>query len=230
MLSRFFRIFSIVVFFGGMSFAAGLSNKEVFEAVQAAADKATPESLRCKVVSSLVDAQLRQVPKDKIVYGQIPFVEMLFKKGYGFRLMVRNVDDYFVRLLGIYEPILAQSGLFMTLDKRNTFAAFSKFYEFSWQAGDEAFPNKVKVRERDSLPGDYGVYYYDKDWYLQKSEYFEANQLKATLKLGYLASGAYNLVSTFDLIVLNQKNLSSLSGKLYDFSFETQNAASFKGR
>jgi hypothetical protein len=203
---------------------------ELFGALQEAADRNTPEHLRCRIASPLVDAQIRQIPKDKIEFNATPYAELLFKKGVGFRLMVRHVDDYYVRKLGIFEDILEQSGLFVGVGRRNTWALFTRAWDLSELPPDEAGLRRLKVRERDGIPGDYGIYFMSQDWVLQKSEFYEGNKVRATLALTWQKLGAVQVVSALALAVREDKNLSSLSVRFTDFKFEPLNAAEFRGR
>ncbi|MBN8215294.1 MAG: hypothetical protein J0L75_01570 [Spirochaetes bacterium] len=209
--------------------AVSMTPAELFNALQQAADRNTPEHLRCRIVSPLVDAQIRQIPRDKIEFNAVPYAELLFKKGVGFRLMVRHVDDYYVRKLGIFEDILEQSGLFVGVGRRNTWALFSRAWEIS-ELPEEGGLRRIKVRERDGLPGDYGIYYLSADWTLQKSEFFEGNQIRATLALSWQKLGEVSVVSTLALSVREDKRLTNLSVRFTDFKFDPLNAAEFRGR
>lgn len=203
---------------------------EIFARMQKLADSGTPDEFRCKLSSPLVDAQLNSIPRDKVVFGTFPRAEMIFKKGMGFRLMVRNVDDYYTRKLGIFEDILEKSGLLVTLGRRNNWALFNRQYELSDLGADGAGGRKVKVREREGLPGDYGIYFLTADGTMTRSEYYEENKLKAQMNLAYQTVGKSQMISTLTLVVPGDKVLANLAVRFSDYAFDGVPLAEFRGR
>lgn len=207
-----------------------VSPAEIFARMQKLADSTTPDEFRCKLTSPLVDAQLNSVPRDKVVFGTFPRAEMIFKKGMGFRLMVRNVDDYYTRKLGIFEDILEKSGLLVTLGRRNNWALFSRQYELTDMGADGTGGRKVKVREREGLPGDFGIYFLTADGAMARSEYYEENKLKAQMTLAYQAVGKSQMISTLTLVVPGDKVLANLAVRFSDYAFDGVPLAEFRGR
>lgn len=208
----------------------GNTPAEIYGRMQAVADGTTPQEFRCKLLSPLVDAQLGSIPRDKVVFGTFPRAEMIFKKGLGFRLMVRNVDDYYVRKLGIFEDVLEKSGLLVTQGRRNTWALFSRQYELTDLGADGNGGRRVRVREREGLPGDYGIYTLGPDWTMTRTEYYEENKLRATMTLTWQPVGKFQVLSLMSLQVPGDKLLANLAIRFADYQFDGLSLAEFRGR
>ncbi len=224
-----YRLLLLLIGLNSFYLSGGQKPSEIYSNIQTALDQRIPESFKAKITSPLVDAQFKQIPKDKITFGTQPYAELIFRKGVGVRLMVRNVDDYFSRLLSIYEEMLGQAGFMLTQGKTRDFATFNKKYELSFSTNNGT-ETVLKIKERDALPGDYGLYYFDSDWNLTHSDYFEANVMKAQLKMKMEIQGKYFLPTEWNLLAFEQKQFRTLTVTLSDFVFNSVAASEFRGR
>ena len=168
--------------------------KEIFENLKEAWDKKTPTHLSAVVSSKLINAQLKRIPKDKITFGKKPYVQFIFKKGLGFRILIKNVDQYYEHMLSLYEEMISKSGLFVTIDKSNTYPKFIGQFKLYWLKGTSNFPNRIKIVEKDALPGDYGIFYLDDKWNILKSEYYEEKKKVGSLQIEYSDFKSYRLI------------------------------------
>jgi len=173
-----------------VSFCAAIPDtKEIFSAISSFNNAHTPPFFMAQITSAFIDAQLKNIPKEKINYGSTPSVYLVFQKGRDVRIWVDNVDDYYRFSFSIFEDILHKSGLFMGINTYSTYPSFIRQYQIFWIKGDELHPVKIKVVEKGALKGDYGIYFFSELWQLTGSEYYENNQLTAVLKLKYVQNG-----------------------------------------
>lgn len=191
------------------------NTRDIFEKLYAQAEKNNPPQFSARLESKLITAQLRRIPKDKINFGKKPWVRFVFKQGHGFKIVIEHVDNYYKNMLSLYEDILAQSGLFLVMGRKNTYSKFIGDYRLYWLKGKKNLPHTLKIVEKDALKGDYGVFYIASNWQVQESKYYEDNKKVAELYYYYSSLSNYIVISNLTL------NISQNSGeKKIAFSFE----------
>lgn len=196
------------------------TSREIFSNLYTQGVKTTPPQFSASLKSKLVAAQLKRIPKDKLVFGKTPHVRFVFKQGKGFKIIIEHVDEYYKNMFALYEDILEQSGLYLVMGKKNTYSKFIGHYRLYWLKGEKNLPHTLKIIEKDALPGDYGIFYATKDWKIQQSEYYEDNKKVAELLYEYSFQSNYTVVSNLTLNILkpSKKRKVEFKFEAYDFS------------
>ena len=126
-----------------------------------------------------------------------------------------------------YEDTLSKSGLFFAMGRYNTYSAFIKRYKMYWLKPED-FKYKIKIVEKEALPGDYAVFYFNGDWILLKSEYYENNKVVATADLEYEKIKSYLLPVELGIEIHNRKGIDNVSFSFTDFSFKKLSPSLFR--
>ena len=219
------KIGALGLFLAGFAWAADVKTKsaDLASEISGAAKIALPESFRARVTSPLVDAQLAAIPSDKKTFGLVPSLELLFKKNYGLRLITRYVDDYYVRLFAIYEPMLEQSGLFPSEEKMRR-------YEFAEEGTAEGNLRRIRAREKDGLAGDYALLQFGDRGLLLSTDFFEESQWTGGLKVQWESVGSNQIPVWIELKMKQGGLQKSTTVKLEDIHIGGVSASEFRGR
>ena len=195
--------------------------REIFHNLQSKWGERTPTQFLARVDSPLIKSQLKRIPRDRIEFGEKPYVIFVFKKGVGFRILIRHVDEYHQAMFSLYEDILYRAGLFATIGEKNTYAKFIGDYRLYWLRGTKAYPRRLKIVEKDALPGDHGIFSCDSNWIVQYSEYYEEEKKVAAVDIRYQQINQYELPKTLNVQLFEEKKR-RFSLHLSDFDFSPQ--------
>ena len=196
------------------------TTKEIFNNMRSANQKTVPSHFSATLSSKLVDAQIKRIPKDKIDFGKKPIVKFIFREGHGFRIVIEHVDDYYKNMFALYEEDLVKSGLYLVTGNKNTYSEFIGHYKLYWLKASKTFPHRLKIIEKDALPGDYSIFFIREDWQIKKSDYYENNKKVAEVIYHYLNLSNYTVISnlTLNMIKKKGKNKIEFNFENYDFS------------
>ncbi len=179
-------IFSLLgLFFGlpGLSHLAlhgastVLDTKSVYEQIQKFNEQFMPESFQVELTSLLIKSQLKNIPKEMVDFDKKPRLLLLFKRGRSPRLKVQHVNSFYVNFFSPYEKLISFSGLFLGVDRYNSYEKLHMFFIFkAKQQGDKFI---ISARERGALSGDYAEYVFSQSLKLISAKFYEAGILGA---------------------------------------------------
>lgn len=198
--------------------AASIEGPEIYHIIQTQQKSSTPEHFSAALSSDLVQAQIRRIPKKSIQFDKNPVAVLYFNRSQGFNIKILNVDEYYGEALSLYEETLTQSGLYITLGNYDSYEKFSKRFDLSLK-GSNNEGHVVKVVDKEELPGNYAEFYFDKDWILIKSLYFENKKLVSTTNYFYTNIKGYSLISKINLEFENSSS-NNTTLTLKDFSIK----------
>ena len=182
------------------------TSREIYTSIKTRNDQLTPDSYKADLQSPLINAQLKNLPKESRIFGKTPYVTFEFKKKEKTRLHIENVENYQSSFFSIYEDILLRSGMLLGLYKWNEYEKFIKEHQIflTINPDKKKYVYKVKIEEKEALPGDYGEYYFSKDWDLLFSKYFINNKLSAEIDFFYTWQGNYRFVKKLKIKLLDK--------------------------
>ena len=195
------------------------TTREIFNNLQRANQKTVPPHFSATLSSKLVTAQIKRIPKNKINFNKKPIVKFVFKEGYGFRIVIEHVDDYYKNMFALYEEDLVRSGLYLATGDKNTYSKFIGSYKLYWLKKSKDFPYRLKIIEKDALPGDYSVFYVKENWQIKKSDYYEDNKKIAELIYHYFALSNYTVISKLTLKIFKKKAINKVEFNFEDYDF-----------
>ena len=195
------------------------SGEEIYGLIKSEHQKIFPKQFRATVDSLLVIKQLETIPRDKVIFGKKPYVELLFKENLPLKLKVRNVESYYKDFFEVYETILIRSGFFFGVNQYYRAASFLKAYRLVWDATQK----RVQIFEREGLPGDYGFFYVDEGFKIIGSEFFENNKKVGEVKFIHKKIKDFVVIDALSIWFLKDKTSKKIifDVKLshFDFSF-----------
>ena len=186
------------------------STREIYTSIQKRNNQLTPNNYSAILESPLIDAQLKNIPAESRIFGKKPYVIFQFKKNQVPILTIKNIASYQASFFSIYEDILLRSGMLLGIGKWFEYKKFIKEHQIFLTINNSENQNekntyhyKVKVEEKEGLPGDYGEYYFSKDWDLLFSKYFVNKKLSAEVRFFYRWEKPYRFVNKLHIRLLD---------------------------
>ncbi len=195
------------------------SGEEIYNLIKSGHQRIFPKQFRATVDSLLVTKQLETIPRDKVIFGKRPYVQLLFKEKLPLKLKVKNVESYYKDFFEVYEAILIRSGFFFGVNQFYTAASFLKAYRLVWDAAQK----RVQIFEREELPGDYGFFYVDESFKIIRSEFFENNKKIGEIKFVHKKIKEFVVIDTLSIWFLEEGTHKKITFDVklsrFDFSF-----------
>ena len=199
--------FTYIIFFFYLlfSFTYSLPNvREIFTSLHTNRTKLMPDYFEVSLESSLISQQIKRIPKSKISLGGTPELMLIFKKNDNFKLILKNVEPYYQNFFSLYESVVAQSGIFATVDRYNDYSKFIGNYRLYWLQSSQ-FKYSIKLIEKEALSGDYAIFSLDGDWFVVESTYYEENKKKAFCQYTYEYIREYKLPVNLKVTLFSDK-------------------------
>ena len=131
--------------------------------------------------STLIKAQLKNIPSDMIEFEKKPRLVLKFASGKKPLLVLENVSPFYANYFLPYEEIIQKSGLFLGVDDFNSYQSFIKEYQIQ-KLLKVAGGYSATIRQHDGLDGDYATFFFDENLKIKRADFFESNTVSASLK------------------------------------------------
>ena len=187
----------------------------IFEKIKQANDRITPSQYQAEIKSTLIASQFKTIPPDMIIFGKRPYALFRFKKQSAIKLKVLNVQTYYETMLQLYEEILVRSGILFGINEFYDYPSFNKNHQVTWDSQNQ----KLQVKEKEALSGNYAWFYLDDNFLMTRSEYYEAHKKVATAQFNWINQKKYRLVKTIKIKFIHQNKTQLLDLEFNRFRF-----------
>lgn len=158
-----------------------LDTKLLFEQIKKHNQKKFGKKFEAELSSNLIKIQMKNIPKETIVFGKKPKLYLVFHQGKKPQFVLKNVSAFYTNFFAVYEDVLQKSGLFLGVDNYHNSQKFLKKYQiFDAKKTDQGF--KLSIKEKNGLEGDYATFHYDKNHQVTKAQCYEEKKLAAVVK------------------------------------------------
>lgn len=205
---------------------AAYDAKSFFVELQKKETSRVPEYYQSEISSLLVREQLKTIPDDQIVFGKKPEAWFMYYKEEGFRLWLENVEPFYRDLLNIYSDVLEQSGLYFTLLRSGDYARFRQYYNMTVKKSDEAY--ELTLTEVEGMPGDKAVLFYDSEYKLLSSDYYENGEKVLVVGYRFANVGGKQVLSSINMESQDRKLLNDLDIEFSNTSLKKPSAERIK--
>jgi hypothetical protein len=198
----FFLVFPIFLF--------GTDAREIYRTVDRYIKKDFPESFTCKIKGKSLTESIRKIPEDAVQDPDRVFIQLLFHRKWGTRVLLRGVSgpfqdrfSYIERVFEFIQPFLQDL----------SFKQFSRKYTI-FDTGESGFKLKKKFTEGAYLQIGIGK------GRIQQVREYKNDDLQMRMEIHYRSFEKYTLPVRLKVFFYEREKLKILNFRLNDFDFK----------
>ena len=184
-------------------FSQGLA--ELFLEIKQVNEKNYPKYFSCALISTIITLQLKNIPPNMVEFNQEPTLYLSLTQKKPPQLKLKGVLPFYENYFLPYEELMGKAGLFIGVDNYFEFSSLQK--AFNIEVMEKEKTTILTLSEKDSLPGDYGKYFFDEKKRLVKSAYYENNLESVNLSFFYQKKKQYTLPKRIIVRVIKPRKL-----------------------
>ena len=206
-------------------------SKEEFNAIVTRNKKNYPSNFNVTLKSPFIKNQInKNIPRDKIKFNSKPYLSFIFEENKRFDFVLKNVSEFYESFFNGFLAIFKKSGFLFGLEKdTNSYEKITKKYRIKNIDSKDKLYKKysflgydklIKVTDKKAIPGDYALYFFNKEFDISYSEYFEDNKKVSHIIFFYSLKKKRKIVKKIE-VFFNKKNAQSgtFQVEFLDYSF-----------
>ncbi len=168
------KVFSfITVFMLVGTFVFAISIETIYKNIKAMSLKYTPDHYVVRVYNDKFEEALKDLPPDVLIGGKKPEVVIVFNRGKGVKIEIRNIKEEYKNLFSMYEEYFKFSGISKVQNPSEFKDIMDAGVLSVYKEDNSTVVVKAYDPEKKEKKDDYALFYLDKKmWIIKKAIYY----------------------------------------------------------